>query len=128
MISYLNTSARVIVLHRPLKTEMEDDFSTMAFFIRFTVKLYEKCLSSIVHQFIQTHGILDVKLYVCTRKKRRTMELFQCALVPHTLYKYTYMECNYNNHTNISSMSVDPTSLQFIERTTIKHHSEFVTY
>jgi hypothetical protein len=37
MISCLNTSSRVIVLHRPLKTEMEDDFSTMAFFICFTV-------------------------------------------------------------------------------------------
>jgi hypothetical protein len=46
MISCLNTSARVIVLHRPLKTEMEYDFSRMAFFICFTVKLYEKTVFS----------------------------------------------------------------------------------
>jgi hypothetical protein len=37
----LNTSASVIVLQRPLKTEIEDDFPPMAFSICFTVKLYE---------------------------------------------------------------------------------------
>jgi hypothetical protein len=42
MYSYLNTSAHVNVLYRPLKTEIEDDFSTMAFFVCFTVKLYDK--------------------------------------------------------------------------------------
>jgi hypothetical protein len=42
MFSCLNTSARVNVLYRPMKTEIEDYFSSMAFSICFTVKLYEK--------------------------------------------------------------------------------------
>jgi hypothetical protein len=42
MFSCLNTSARMNVLYRPMKTELEDDFSSMAFSICFTAKLYEK--------------------------------------------------------------------------------------
>jgi hypothetical protein len=41
MFSCLNKSARVIVPHRPMKTEMEDDFSSKAFFICLTVKMHE---------------------------------------------------------------------------------------
>jgi hypothetical protein len=41
MFSCLNTSTRVNVLQRPLKTEIENGFSLMTFFICVTVKLYE---------------------------------------------------------------------------------------
>jgi hypothetical protein len=42
MFSCLNTTARENVLCRPMKTDIEDDFSSMAVSICFTVKLYEK--------------------------------------------------------------------------------------
>jgi hypothetical protein len=46
MFSCLNTSASVNVLHRQFKTEIEDDFSSMALSVYFTVKLYEKAVYS----------------------------------------------------------------------------------
>jgi hypothetical protein len=53
---FKHVSSRSNVLHRPMKTEIEDDFALMAFSVCFMVKLYEnnrhymcviKCVSSV---------------------------------------------------------------------------------
>jgi hypothetical protein len=49
MFSCLNTSARVNVLYRPMKTEIEEDFSSVAFSICLTVNVYEKTLVCAQH-------------------------------------------------------------------------------